>query len=91
VQRVAASLKRSLTEMLSAYTSSCSSSCRCAVDASDLLRMTQQRQVFQSEPHWATALAILSQQLPAFAAKLLDPAAGHKFLAVRDALQVFTE
>lgn len=88
---IAADLKQASDETLSACASSCSSSCRCAVDARALLRMTQQRQVFQSEPHWATALAILSPQLPAFAAKLLDPAAGHKFLAAKDVLQVFTE
>jgi hypothetical protein len=91
VQRIAATLKQSLDEMLSAYTGSCSGSCGCAVDARDLLRMTQQRTLFQCERHWATALAILSQLLPAFAAKLIDPAAGHKLVAVHDVLQVFTE
>jgi hypothetical protein len=44
-----------------------------------------------SEWHWIAALTVLSQLLPAVAAKLLDPAAGHSPVAAQDVLQMLTE
>jgi hypothetical protein len=55
------------------------------------------RQVLQdfkkefSKSHWIAALTVLSQMLPAVAAKLLDPAAGHSPVAAQDVLQMLTE
>lgn len=88
----APAVKQTMDEMLSNYSSSCcSGSCRCAADASNLLQMVRHSKLFQSEQHRATALPILSEPLSALAAKLLEPAAGHKLVAAQDVLQVFTE
>lgn len=91
MQCAAAAFQHLMAALLPKYTSSCSSSWQCAADASNLLQMVQRSQLFQSKQHWATALTILSEPLSALAAKLLDPAAGHKFVAVQDVLQVFRE
>lgn len=78
--------------MLAEYTrASCSSSCRCADDTNKMRQVLQDYKREFSERHWIAALTVLSQLLPAVAAKLLDPAAGHSPVAAQDVLQMLTE
>ena len=91
-QYVAARLQRAFESMLAEYTrTSCCSSCRCADDANKMRQVLQDFKKEFSKSHWIAALTVLSQMLPAVAAKLLDPAAGHSPVAAQDVLQMLTE
>jgi hypothetical protein len=71
----------------------CHRKCRCADYASSQLKSMQSLYGFQSlgisdAPQHVICLRLLSRLLPALAAKLLDPATGHKLVAVQDTLRV---